>query len=260
MVSSIQSSFQRNPKCIHSIFPLDPTKVKWVRHRAIEKLEQVLNLTDTCGYITFVNIGVPDIGCEQYDINVHLRKPRARSAKEKKRDQTQPPMPVPTPEEILVNILLFHWKKGEFHSLYHFNSSMTGSTQNRCRSVLANGRIRNHQFQYCEKDVDRWCLVEIARWKSFCHNARKSISVECIPQRRLQWIAGKRAGQTRWNNDGRIAWRSIQSCVPVVNWNRIFQWKGFRRKGRSWARVYGWSESIEAATPNNGVNHFLFVL
>lgn len=81
---------------------LDTTKLKWVRHRAIEKLERVLNLTDTCGYITFVNTGVPDIGCEQYDINVHLKKPKARNAKEKKRE-TLPSTHVPTPEEILVN-------------------------------------------------------------------------------------------------------------------------------------------------------------
>lgn len=76
-----------------------------MQHRAIEKLEQVLNLSETCGYITFVNTGVPDIGCEQYDINVHLKKPKARVTKEKKRE-AQPPTHVPTPEEILVNGLL----------------------------------------------------------------------------------------------------------------------------------------------------------
>lgn len=86
-----------------NFFPVsDPTKTKWVRHRAIEKFEQVLNLTDTCGYITFVNTSVPDIGCEQYDINVHLKKPKSRNGKEKKRE-SQPPRPIPTPEEILVN-------------------------------------------------------------------------------------------------------------------------------------------------------------
>lgn len=87
---------------IDSKFQLDLSKLKWVRHRAIEKLDQVLNLTDTCGYITFVNTGVPDIGCEQYDIDVHLKKPRSRNAKEKKRDM-QPSTHVPTSEEILVN-------------------------------------------------------------------------------------------------------------------------------------------------------------
>lgn len=73
-----------------------------MRHRAIEKLEQVLNLTDTCGYITFANTGVPDIGCEQYDIDVHLKKPKSRAAKEKKRETPASTAHIPTPEEILV--------------------------------------------------------------------------------------------------------------------------------------------------------------
>lgn len=30
--------------------------------------------------MTFVNTGVPDIGCEDYDMNVHIRKPKPRSS------------------------------------------------------------------------------------------------------------------------------------------------------------------------------------
>lgn len=57
----------------------------------MQKLEDVLNLKETCGYITFTNTGVPDIGCEQYDINVHLIKPKRNTvAKERRRSsQTQ---------------------------------------------------------------------------------------------------------------------------------------------------------------------------
>lgn len=48
-------------------------------------------MKETCGYITFINTGVPDIGCEQYDPNVHLVKPKKHSgAKERRRNsQTQ---------------------------------------------------------------------------------------------------------------------------------------------------------------------------
>lgn len=48
------------------------------QHNGVERLAKVLNLENTCGYITFVNTGVPDIGCEQYDINVHLLNPKSR--------------------------------------------------------------------------------------------------------------------------------------------------------------------------------------
>lgn len=52
----------------------DPSKQKWVNHKGVHKLEEVLNLKETCGYITFIKTGVRDIGCENYDMNVHLVK------------------------------------------------------------------------------------------------------------------------------------------------------------------------------------------
>lgn len=42
-------------------------------------------MKETCGYITFINTGVPDIGCEQYDLNVHIIKPK-RAAKERRKN------------------------------------------------------------------------------------------------------------------------------------------------------------------------------
>lgn len=42
-------------------------------------------MSETCGYVTFVNTGVSDIGCEEFDINVHLKRPRSRSATSKER-------------------------------------------------------------------------------------------------------------------------------------------------------------------------------
>lgn len=46
-----------------------------------QKLSKILNLENTCGYLTFVNTGVLDIGCENYDINVHLERPKSKKDK-----------------------------------------------------------------------------------------------------------------------------------------------------------------------------------
>lgn len=76
---------------------LDASKHKWVNHKGVQKLEDVLNLKETCGYVTFVNTGVPDIGCEQYDINVHLIKPKRLNAKERRRSSQTTPIVQPNP-------------------------------------------------------------------------------------------------------------------------------------------------------------------
>lgn len=63
----------------------DSSKQKWVNHKGVQKLEEVLNLKETCGYITFIKTGARDIGCENYDINVHLMKSkRCLGAKEQR--------------------------------------------------------------------------------------------------------------------------------------------------------------------------------
>ncbi|KAG4067688.1 hypothetical protein HA402_005460 [Bradysia odoriphaga] len=72
----------RNPADIHyEAFPFnksDSSKVKWSKHKGMEKLNQVLNMENTCGYVTFVKTGVPDLGCESYDENVSLARPKSR--------------------------------------------------------------------------------------------------------------------------------------------------------------------------------------
>lgn len=70
------------------LYLIDSTKQKWINHKGVQKLENVLNLKETCGYITFVNTGVPDIGCEQYDLNVHLVKPKRSNTKPRRSSQT----------------------------------------------------------------------------------------------------------------------------------------------------------------------------
>lgn len=72
-----------------NIFFVDPTKQKWINHRGIQKLEEVLNLKETCGYITYINTGVPDMGCEQYNIDVHLMKPKRSITTKERRCASQ---------------------------------------------------------------------------------------------------------------------------------------------------------------------------
>ncbi|XP_055319685.1 protein FAM91A1 [Sitodiplosis mosellana] len=94
----------RNPATVHyEAFPFsysDPTKQKWMNHKGVQKLEEVLNLKETCGYITFVNTGVPDIGCEQYDMNVHLVKPKRSSTKARRSSQTPAVVQLPNTDYI----------------------------------------------------------------------------------------------------------------------------------------------------------------
>ncbi len=40
-----------------------------------------MNLKNTCGYITFVNTGVPDIGCEEFEIDIKLQRPISKAKK-----------------------------------------------------------------------------------------------------------------------------------------------------------------------------------
>lgn len=74
----IQAYGIKSPAEIHyESFPFnhsDLTKAKWINHHAISKLENILNLKNTCGYITFVNTGVPDFGCDEYVEDVQLEK------------------------------------------------------------------------------------------------------------------------------------------------------------------------------------------
>lgn len=65
----------------YEAFPFDnsnKSKILWSKHRAIEKLKKHINLETTCGYITFVNTGVHDIGSEFNDINVQLERPKSK--------------------------------------------------------------------------------------------------------------------------------------------------------------------------------------
>ncbi|CAG9800332.1 unnamed protein product [Chironomus riparius] len=68
----------------YEAFPVDKTspsrgqKEKSKNQKSIDKLMDVLNLKDVCGYITFLKTGVPDLGCEEFDIDVCLQRPKAK--------------------------------------------------------------------------------------------------------------------------------------------------------------------------------------
>ncbi|XP_022220353.2 protein FAM91A1 [Drosophila obscura] len=72
----------RCPGTLHyESFPFQPTdgrQVKWSAHRAVQKLNTLLDLRQQCGYITFLNTGVPDLGCEEYELQVRLRPPQRK--------------------------------------------------------------------------------------------------------------------------------------------------------------------------------------
>jgi len=53
-------------------------KVKYKNQRAVDKLSEVLNLRNVCGYITFVRTGVPDLGCDEYQMDVCLQRPKVK--------------------------------------------------------------------------------------------------------------------------------------------------------------------------------------
>ncbi|XP_075161230.1 protein FAM91A1 [Haematobia irritans] len=56
----------------------DREQNKWASHKAVLKLQEHLDLKHHCGYITFVNTGVSDIGCENYELEVRLKHPRSK--------------------------------------------------------------------------------------------------------------------------------------------------------------------------------------
>ncbi|XP_068148618.1 protein FAM91A1 [Drosophila tropicalis] len=65
----------------------DERQAKWTGHRAVQKLSELIDLRHQCGYITFLNTGVDDLGCEDYELEVHLKLPQG--GKKQKQQQQQ---------------------------------------------------------------------------------------------------------------------------------------------------------------------------
>lgn len=77
-------------------------KKKWINHHGVQKLEEVLNLKESCGYITFLNTGVRDIGCDVYDADVHLVKPKRSKERRKSSQTTLATLATPTIEAAFI--------------------------------------------------------------------------------------------------------------------------------------------------------------
>lgn len=106
---------------------LDPIKGKWTKHPAIQKLSEVLNLVNTCGYVTFVSTGVPDLGCDDYDIDVHLIKPKSRKERKDSTtlslDLSSEHSSIGSSTAIKRPIVRFNFNKNCFFSFLVFNFS-----------------------------------------------------------------------------------------------------------------------------------------
>ncbi|XP_055625924.1 protein FAM91A1 [Toxorhynchites rutilus septentrionalis] len=72
----------------YEVFPFGANErsLAWGRHSAIRKLARVLDLERSFGYVTFVRTGVPDYGCDNYDVNVHLVSDKAKTDREKNKN------------------------------------------------------------------------------------------------------------------------------------------------------------------------------
>lgn len=140
---------------------LDPSKQKWVNHKGVQKLEEVLNVKETCGYVTFIKTGVRDIGCENYDINVHLVNTKRTStvAKEQQRNSIiQKQTPIPGQPSTL-NYIVSHFiaiNAGPIQSIliilffsisiFFFNSAATSISEKFSRISITHGRFGNNKF------------------------------------------------------------------------------------------------------------------
>lgn len=65
----------------YEAFPFDhsnTTKCISRNHKGVDKLKSTLNFINTCGYITLVNTGVRDIGCDSSYLDVHLERPKSK--------------------------------------------------------------------------------------------------------------------------------------------------------------------------------------
>lgn len=66
----------------YEAFPFDLKSQKGRKicknQKAVDKLSENLNLTNVCGYITFLRSGVPDIGCEEFEMDVCLQRPKVK--------------------------------------------------------------------------------------------------------------------------------------------------------------------------------------
>lgn len=100
----VNSALQHSPVLVQAYGVLDPAKTCIVpfpitadlktkgelniiikpNHQAIKNLKKVVDIDHNCGYLTFVDIGVPDFGCQNFDPQVRLGRVNKQSKSEMK--------------------------------------------------------------------------------------------------------------------------------------------------------------------------------
>ncbi|XP_053669563.1 protein FAM91A1 [Anopheles marshallii] len=55
-------------------FDINDENNRWGQHAAWNGLSQIVNMEQTFGYVTFINTGVPDLGCDNYNPSVVLKR------------------------------------------------------------------------------------------------------------------------------------------------------------------------------------------
>jgi hypothetical protein len=81
----VQGYGVRQPgEIFYESFPMDQKALKGGKiekcknQRALDKLSNVLNLKEVCGYIIWLKTGVPDLGSEDFSMDVCLQRPKAK--------------------------------------------------------------------------------------------------------------------------------------------------------------------------------------
>uniref|UniRef100_A0A182K493 Uncharacterized protein n=1 Tax=Anopheles christyi TaxID=43041 RepID=A0A182K493_9DIPT len=80
-------------------FPLDidDEDNRWAQHAAWNGLAQVVNMEKTFGYVTFINTGVPDLGCDNYNPSVVLKRTGDKKQKNAaKKEEPETPITPPS--------------------------------------------------------------------------------------------------------------------------------------------------------------------
>ncbi|EAA07548.6 AGAP002874-PA [Anopheles gambiae str. PEST] len=82
-------------------FDINDEDNRWGQHAAWNGLSQVVNMEKTFGYVTFINTGVPDLGCDNYNPSVVLK--RTGDKKQKNTAKKEEPETPSTPPVTAAN-------------------------------------------------------------------------------------------------------------------------------------------------------------
>uniref|UniRef100_A0A182XW72 FAM91 N-terminal domain-containing protein n=1 Tax=Anopheles stephensi TaxID=30069 RepID=A0A182XW72_ANOST len=78
-------------------FDINDEDNRWGQHAAWNGLSQVVNMEQTFGYVTFINTGVPDLGCDNYNPAVVLKRTGEKKQKNATKAEESSTKPTVTP-------------------------------------------------------------------------------------------------------------------------------------------------------------------